>query len=339
MVKKIFTLALAALMVCGMFAGCAQQPAPAAAPAEPAPAAPAAAAPAEPAPAEAEGLTFGFANATMNNGFFVTINDTFKKQMEADGNTMVMFDCDWDNEKQLSQMEDLVNSGVDLIFLAPADVDGAHAGVQAAHDAGIPVIVLDNPLNAEDSAMVASTVASDNYQAGVVCADMLMGDYPDGAKVAVLTHTSNNAALARVNGFKDTVAANPAYEIVAELAGEGTIEDSIAPSEDILQAHPEVTAWFACNELSAMGALTAIEAAGKAGTIKIYSVDASPDGKDLLIDGSFAGLAAQSPIGIATKAYELALATLNGEEVVEQFLTECFEVRKADAEKTQGQWQ
>ena len=291
------------------------------------------------AAAQEETMTFAFANATMNNGFFVTINSTMEALAEADGYEWTMVDCDWDNEKQTQQMEDLVNSGVDFIFLAPADVNGATFGVQAAADAGIPVIVLDNPLSEEDSKNVVSTIASDNYQAGVVCAEMLVEDPPEGGTVAILNHNANNAAADRVNGFKDTIAEHEQFEIVSELAGGGTIEDSISPSEDILQKNPDLDAFFACNELSAMGVLTAVEAADKVDQIKIYSVDASPDGKELLLDGSFAGLAAQSPITIGETAYEFAKQYLNGEEVPESYFTECFEVRAADAEETKGEWQ
>lgn len=290
--------------------------------------------------AEGKEVTIGFANASMNNGFFVTINSTLESLCGEKGYEYVMYDCDWDNELQISQVEDLVNLGVSVIFLAPADADGTRAGLEAADAAGIPVIVLDNPVNDDDNTLVAYTVASDNYQAGEICAQMMLADYPDGAKVALLNHSSNNAARARIEGFSDAIADMENYEIVAELYGEGTIEDSIEPAEDILQAHPEVDVFMPCNELSGMGALTAVEAAGRTGEIKIYTVDASPDGKELIIDGSFAGEAAQSPIGIATKAFELAESIIAGTEPTgEKFLIECFEVRVDLAKETQGAWQ
>ena len=244
--KKRFTALLALLLVASLLAACGQE-----AVTETPPAATAAA---ETTPAEEPSVTIGFANASMNNGFFVTISNTLESLCKENGYDYVMYDCDWDNELQISQMEDLVNLGVNVIFLAPADVDGTRAGLEAASAADIPVIVLDNPVNEEDNALVAYTVASDNYQAGVICAEMMMADFPDGAKIAVLNHSSNNAARDRVDGFRDTVEATENYEIVEELFGEGTIEDSIEPAEDILMAHPEVEVFMACNELSGMGA-------------------------------------------------------------------------------------
>lgn len=330
--KKRFTALLALLLVASLLAACGQEAVTETPPAE--------TAAAETTPAEEPSVTIGFANASMNNGFFVTISNTLESLCKENGYDYVMYDCDWDNELQISQMEDLVNLGVNVIFLAPADVDGTRAGLEAASAADIPVIVLDNPVNEEDNALVAYTVASDNYQAGVICAEMMMADFPDGAKIAVLNHSSNNAARDRVDGFRDTVEATENYEIVEELFGEGTIEDSIEPAEDILMAHPEVEVFMACNELSGMGALTAVEASGRTGEIKIYTVDASPDGKEVIVDGSFAGEAAQSPIGIAEKAFELACGLIGGEAPTgEKFLIECFEVRAELAAETAGEWQ
>lgn len=287
---------------------------------------------------DGETLSFAYANATMNNSFFVAIDGKLKEAIEADGNTYTMYDCDWDNEKQLQQLEDIVNSKPDMIFLTPADPEGVHAGLQAAYDAGIPVIILDNPVNEEDKSMVVTTVASDNYQAGVVCAEMLMEDFPDGAKLPILTHMTNNASVNRLNGFMDTIDKDK-YEIVAEFDTGGTTDGAISPSEDIIQAHPEITAWFCANEPSGIGAISALKAAGKDQEIKVYAIDASPDGKALVAEGSFAGLAAQSPLTIAEKSYELAMQYLNGEEVPEEYLTECFAVRKDFAEETAGEWQ
>ena len=333
--KRNLSIILALILVISMLAACGSNEAPTAE-------APAVEAPAVEAPAAEvkDTVTIGFANATMNNGFFVTINSTLESLCAEKGYEYVMYECDWDNELQISQVEDLVNLGVDVIFLAPADADGTRAGLEAASAAGIPVIVLDNPVNEEDNTLVAYTVASDNYQAGVICAEMMMADYPDGAKIALLNHSSNNAARDRVDGFRDTVNATDSYEIVEELFGEGTIEDSIEPAEDILMAHPEVEVFMPCNELSGMGALTAIEAAGRTGEIKIYTVDASPDGKELIVAGSFAGEAAQSPIGIAKKAFELADGLIGGATPTgEKFLIECFEVRAELAKETAGAWQ
>ena len=114
--KKRFTALLALLLVASLLAACGQEAVTETPPAE--------TAAAETTPAEEPSVTIGFANASMNNGFFVTISNTLESLCKENGYDYVMYDCDWDNELQISQMEDLVNLGVNVIFLAPADVDG-----------------------------------------------------------------------------------------------------------------------------------------------------------------------------------------------------------------------
>lgn len=112
--KKRFTALLALLLVASLLAACGQEAVTETPPAE--------TAAAETTPAEEPSVTIGFANASMNNGFFVTISNTLESLCKENGYDYVMYDCDWDNELQISQMEDLVNLGVNVIFLAPADV-------------------------------------------------------------------------------------------------------------------------------------------------------------------------------------------------------------------------
>lgn len=281
--------------------------------------------------------SFAFVNPTMNNAFFVAIDGKLRELIERDGHSYVMVSSDWDNSLQLSQMEDIVMTRPDLIFMTPDDPDGAKLGLQLAKEAGIPVIVLDNPVNPSDRHLVATTIASDNYQAGVVCAQMMMEDFPNGAVLAILTHMRNAASVDRLNGFKETLDMSK-FEIVAEFDTGGTTEGAISPSEDILQAHPEITAWFCANEPSAIGAVTALKASGKAGEIKVYSIDASPDGKKLIVEGVFAGQAAQQPLKIAETAYDLAIKLLAGEEIPEQVLVPCLPIRKDVAAATAGSW-
>jgi ribose transport system substrate-binding protein len=281
--------------------------------------------------------SFAFVNPTMNNAFFVAIDGKLRDLAAKDGHKYSMVSSDWDNSLQLSQMEDIVATHPDLIFMTPDDPDGAKLGLQSAYNAKIPVIILDNPVNPKDRYLVKSTVASDNYQAGVVCAKMMLEDFPRGAILPILTHMRNAASVDRLNGFKDTID-KAKFKIVAQFDTGGTTDGAISPSEDILQAHQDITAWFCANEPSAIGAVTALKAAGKAGQIKVYCVDASPNGKKLIVDGVFAGEAAQQPLVIAQTSYDLALKLLAGQKIPEKVAVPCLPIRADVAAKTAGSW-
>ncbi len=288
---------------------------------------------------DAEAHNFVFVSGTMSNSFFIAISDTFQSLCDEAGYGYTVYDCDWDNALQITQVEDAVNSKPDMIFFVAADVDGAREGLKYAYDAGVPVIVIDNPV--PDTDIVISTIASDNYLGGYLCAQALIEDFPEGAKIGVLDMPSNGACRDRMDGFNAGLAEaeNPdLYEIVAELDGGGMLDSSIQPAEDILQAHPEITAFFTINGLSAQGVITASESAGREIPL-IYTVDASPDDKEFLIDGKIRFEAAQSPFTIAQTSFENAVVYLAGEEIEATIDIPTFEMTIENAKATRGSWQ
>jgi len=85
--------------------------------------------------------------------------------------------------------------------------------------------------------------------------------------------------------------------------------------QNILQSHPEVQALFACNDLMALGAIEAIEAAGKTGEIIVLGFDALKDAKKAIYDGTMHGSVAQYPSEMGRLAVEIAFRLINGETV------------------------
>ncbi|MFA7129133.1 MAG: substrate-binding domain-containing protein, partial [Sphaerochaeta sp.] len=109
---------------------------------------------------------FGATYMTMNNPFFVYLNDGIKGIVEAKGDKLVAYDPALDQAKQIAQIEDMIAQGVDAIFLNPVDWQGVRPALDAAKAAGIPIINVDAPVFDED--LVDCIVASNNYNAGVL---------------------------------------------------------------------------------------------------------------------------------------------------------------------------
>lgn len=259
---------------------------------------------------EAEGgRVFGATYMTMNNPFFVALNDGIKSVVEAHGDQLVTLDPALDQEKQISQIEDLITQGVDAIFLNPVDWKGVKPALDACAKAGIPVFNVDAPVFDED--LVTSIIASDNYDAGVQCAKHMM-EQLDGAKCVVLEHPTAKSAIDRTQSFIDTIAGNSAYEVVAQQSSEGQLEQAMPVMENIIQAQPGIQVVMALNDPTALGALAALEAAQKTEGVLIYGVDGSPDAKKMVKEGKITATAAQSPISIGTTAAEAAYTVLSG---------------------------
>ena len=111
---------------------------------------------------------FGATYMTMNNPYFQTLDTQIRAFLEIRGDVLLTRDAAMDQERQNQEIQELV----DAIFMTPVEWDTSKAGVQIAAAAGVPVIVVDAPI--QDSELAACSVLSDNYQAGVLCAQHLL---------------------------------------------------------------------------------------------------------------------------------------------------------------------
>ena len=167
-------------------------------------------------------------------------------------------------------------------------------------------------------------------------------DYPDGADISILDFPSNESCVDRVNGFLEGLGENKdKFNIVAQQDGEAALDASLSLAEDIITANPDIAAFFCINDPSALGAAAAIKAANKTGEIGVYSIDASPDGKQALLDGEFTAVAAQVPLQIAEYSYEAAMKYLDGETDLgdKKVYLDSHLVLADEAKETLGNWQ
>jgi ribose transport system substrate-binding protein len=168
------------------------------------------------------------------------------------------------------------------------------AGIQAANDAGIPVFTADIA-SRSSLGKVTAHIASDNTQGGRKAAQLVAEATKGAGKVAILSHPEVASVMDRVAGFRAEMAGHPGLAIVAELSSDGKRDKAVRVMEDLLQSHPDLDAVFAINDDSALGALAAIEAAGRAGRIRIVGYDATPEARERIRTGLIYGDVAQDP--------------------------------------------
>jgi ribose transport system substrate-binding protein len=264
----------------------------------------------KPAPKADGHYTFAFLTNTLNNTYQSTMNDTLKQLAASRGDSYLVLDPDYDVSKQVNQMLDLANKKVSMVFLIPVDSGGVHAGLEALKNANIPVINIDTAVVAGDVELVKSVVASDCYMAGKLCGEQMLKNHPNGGKIAILDFPENQSCIDRVQGFLAGLGdSKDKFQIVAQQDGAAALDKSLPIAQDVIQAHPDLMAFFAINDPSAMGAIAAIQATHKSG-IEVYSVDGSPDGKAAIVDGTMTAVAAQVPIKEAGAAFDQALELL-----------------------------
>ncbi|WP_295131479.1 sugar ABC transporter substrate-binding protein [uncultured Catenibacterium sp.] len=243
-------------------------------------------------------LVFGATYMTMNNPFYEVINNELKKEIEKKGDELIVRNPELDLDKQNEQIEQFIKKKVDGIFVNPID-SSKLTSLQSAREAGIPIIAIDASVDNTD--LIDCLIESDNYDAGVLCAQNMM-QRMQSANIVLLKHSTVESALSRIQGFVDTIKDYPQYKIIDSAECEGQLERSMPAMQAILKEHSNINVVMALNDPAALGALAAIESLNRT-NILVYGVDGTPDLKSLIKQSPLiAGTAAQSPIKFGTLA-------------------------------------
>ena len=254
--------------------------------------------------------TFGATYMTMNNPYFQMLDAQIQAHIELHGDVLLTRDAAMDQERQNQEIQELVDAGVSAIFMTPVEWDTSKEGLQIAAAAGVPVIVVDAPV--QDTELATCSVLSDNYQAGVLCAQHLLAAR-DSANILLLEHITARSAADRIQGFKDTIAGHEGFVILGSGESDGQIENAMPVMEQLLQQYPDADVLMALNDPSAFGGLAAIQGAGLSDRFLVYSVDGSPEGKAMVKSGFLTATCAQFPSRIAEEAVHQAYAAISGD--------------------------
>ena len=255
---------------------------------------------------------FGATYMTMNNPYFGILDGAIREVIEANGDYLISRDPATYQEKQNQQIYEMIEEGVEAIFVNPVDWKGVKPALLACKEANIPVFNVDTYVY--DTDLVVSVIASDNYNAGVQCAQDMMSKL-DSADIVILDQPLINSITQRVQGFKDTIAGNSNYRIVAQEAARGELEVAMEVMNNIIESDLEFDVVLGGNDPTALGALAAIESHHMTDDILIYGIDGSPDGKMMIREGYLEGTSAQYPSDMGKISAEVAYAYLNGEKV------------------------
>ena len=249
---------------------------------------------------------------TMNNPFYEIMDDEIRSVLEARGDVLITRDPALSIEKQIDQVQEMINQNVAAIFINPVDWKAIEPALSEAAAEGIPVIAVDSDVYDDDK--IACTVVSDNYQAGVQCAQHLL-EHRDGGNILLLTHGSAKSGIDRIQGFKDVIQGNPSFHILSEEDCLGQLELAMPVVEQQLQQYPQIDVIMCLNDLAAMGAMAALEDAGMTGKVAVYGVDGSPDGKSMIQEHIMTATAAQFPRKLGREAAQAMYRILEKQTV------------------------
>ena len=306
------------MCVSGILTGCGGAPQPGGAPAGPA------AAPA------ASGRLFGVTVQTMNNPFFLDLEHGLKSVIEAHGDRLVTLDAQFNSLKQKNDISDLLQQQPAALFLNAVNWEGVRGSLIEAKRKNVPVIIVDSPVNDPD--LVLCQVASDNLEAGRLAAEALAKVKPQ-ARIVILHHSVNKACIDRVEGFKAVVATHPEMTILDTQEGKGTTEGGRPVTRDLLGRFPDLDAVFPINDPCALGAISAIESAGKLGKVTVVTVDGSREAIAAIQSGKLLSSSAQFPRQIGRVAAETFYDHFAGKPVPKDIAIPVKLITKENAEE------
>jgi ribose transport system substrate-binding protein len=263
-----------------------------------------------------------FVMKTLNHPFFLDMQRGAQEAAGAAGVELVVqaAEREIDVEKQVQIIENLLQTGIRALIVTPSGSREVATVIAKANRANVPVIVVDtrvDPKAAADNRLkLASFIGSDNYEGGRLAGEHLAKVTGGKARVAVLEGIpGHETGDSRLRGFRDALATHPGMTIVASQPANWERDQGFTVFQNMLQAHPETDALFACSDLMALGALEAIAAAGRASRIRVVGFDALDDARKAIEAGRMEGSVAQSPRDMGRIAVDSAAKLLRGETI------------------------
>jgi ribose transport system substrate-binding protein len=280
----------------------------------------------------------GFSQVEMNNPWRTAQTESMQAEAESRGDELVYTDAGGSEAKQIADVDSMIAQQVDLIFLAPRSEKPLAQAVLKAKDAGIPVILLDRNVDhsiAEPGEDFICFIGSNFVQEGARAAEWLARTMNGTATIIELEGTTGSSpAIDRQKGFRDYLAGTynpsenegtpaavpeggfPDMQIVASQTGDFARDTGRQVFETLYQANPTANAVYTHNDEMALGAIAALEAAGKVPgqDVIIVSVDGSRDALQAIIDGKLGATVECNP-RFGPKAFETLDMYADGQEI------------------------
>jgi ribose transport system substrate-binding protein len=271
---------------------------------------------------------------TLNNPFFIDMQrgaEDAARRLNVDL-TVQAAERETDVEKQMQIIENLVETGVNALAIAPSGSKEVVAAVAKANAANIPVVIVDDKVDAQAAKDAGvhweAYVGSDNVEGGRIAGRYLTQLTNGNANVALLEGIpGHQTGDARLKGFKEAIQSSPGIRIVASQTANWERDQGFNVFQNMLQAHPDIDAVFACNDMMALGAVEAIRAAGKTGKIHVIGFDAIDDARKAIAAGTMDGSVAQFPSEMGRIAIENAVKLIHHEPVQAETATKLEMIR------------
>ncbi|WAZ26211.1 ABC transporter substrate-binding protein [Streptomyces cinnabarinus] len=269
--------------------------------------------------------TVGFSQSEKEaNPFRIAETQSIKDEADKRGVKLLTANAQSQFSKQISDVQDLLAKGADLLVIAPLNSDGWDPVLQAAAAKKVPIVTIDRKINATACKDYVSFIASDFVEQGRRAADQMIEATGAKGEVAILLGAAgNNVTTERTKGFKDRIAEKaPELKVVFEQTGDFAREKGQQVTEQLIQSKPGIKGIYAENDEMGLGAVAALKGAGKkAGDVKIVTVDGTRNAVQGIVDGWISGVIESNP-RFGPLAFQTLDTFTQGEEVAQDIVIE-----------------
>lgn len=264
---------------------------------------------------------FGLVTINLQALFFNQINDGARQAAEDLGVDVQVIDGNNDPSRQVQAIENLITQRVNGIIVIAIDVEGIKPAVEAARDAGIPVVAIDAKV---DVPPANAFIGVDNYGAGVLAgeytANFVREQMNGSATIGIVGALNSFIQNQRRDGFVDTVDAVEGIEVVSTVDGQNVQEVALTAAENLVTANPNLDIIYATGEPALIGVIAAVEAQGRADDIKVIGWDLTEQALRGIDEGFVQAVVQQNPYQEGYEAVRALLAINDGEDVEEEIL-------------------
>lgn len=285
--------------------------------------------------ADFQDATFGFSQTENNNPWRIAQTTSMRQKAEELGVDLVITDAQSSTVKQVSDIQDMIAQGIDLLFVAPREEQGLAPAFDAADEAGVPIILVDRTADAKACEDYVTFIGSDFVAQGERAAEWLLEATNGKAKIVELQGSLGaSVTIDRGEGFQNVVREKPGVELVASQSGDFTRAGGQAVMEQLLGAFSDIDAVYAHNDEMAIGAVQAIKDAGltPGEDVVVVSVDGTRDALELIVAGEMGATVETNP-RFGPLAFEVAKNLFEGEPIPTEVIVQDRLFEEGNAEK------
>ena len=274
-------------------------------------------------------VTIGFSTYTLANPYFAGLVKGLQQGADKHGYELITTNSNSGVDGQVTDIENLISRGIDYLVLTPADAKAIEPAIRAAQDAGIPVIVSSDPVEADVTATIAIDSIDASGKAAVAMAEWLEKTTGEAAGDIFLVNgePGSTEAIKREEGFRKKIAEYPDINIVAAQPAGWDTEQASRVTTDLLQAHPSVKAIFAANDSTAIGVLAALRGQGKLFPVDdprhvfVSGVDGAKPAIEDIRNGFLDGTISGNPIKMSEETVDIIADLVDGKEPPSKLIT------------------